>query len=789
MRFSYSWLKDHLDTTVSAQEIADKLVDLGVEVEALEDQAEQFNKVVIGHVLERTQHPDADKLGVCIVEVGEDEPRQIVCGAPNVRAGLTVAVALDGACLPGDFVIKKSKIRGVTSNGMICSARELGLGDEHDGIMELEIKAESGTAFAEAMGMGDVVFDVSITPNRADVLSVYGIARDLAAADVGTLKAAPSVTLGSNKPSTSVSLETENCMFFTGIEIKGVKNCESPTWLKNKIEAAGLRSKDAIVDISNFVMMDLGQPSHAYDADKLSGNIVVKSAKGGEEFQGVVGDSTYSLNEDDVIITDDSGIIGLGAILGGESTAVDENTSNVYLEAAWFDRSRIARSGQAHQINSDARYRSERGLDPQMTATAAAYAAKLIVDICGGELSAIDEVGNNTKDVPIITLDPKRVETFGGLAMDTDEITSHLNKLGFDVKTDGAMLQVTPPSFRTYMTTPEDLIEEVLRLKGFDNIPSVVPDIPEHATAQTPTQLAADRMARRQFVSAGFVETINYSFISKENAEQFSEGKEVLELANPIDEEGMSTMRPSLIPSLLDAASRNAARSETAVNFAEVGRVYTKGEEHLSASALRMGANHDKHWNTESSKTSAFATKADLNAMIASFGYNPEMFQVRTGAPGYYHPGRSGIYALGKDTIATFGEIHPSIAKQFDIKETVAVFEINLDRLTKMKAKTKAFQMSQYQATTKDLAFLVDKKVPAGDVLISVQRAEKTLLKDARIFDVYEGDNLPEGKKSIAITMTLQSMDKTLSDNDIKSVMDKAAQFAQKNCGAELRDS
>ena len=553
MKFSLEWLKKYLDTTATVNELADAMVQLGIEVEAIENEADNFNNVVIGHVISRTPHPDADRLGVCIVDVGEENPRQIVCGAPNARDGITVAVALEGAILPGNFEIKPTKIRGLKSNGMICSVRELGLGDEHEGIMELAVNDALGTAFSESQRLTGTVFDVSITPNRGDALSVYGIARDLAALGVGKLQEVEVPEIGSTDPIVKAGIETSNCLFFSGISITGIKNQASPIWMQKLLLDAGLRPISAVVDVTNYINIGLGQPLHSYDADKVKGTVYAGDAKGGEKYL-ALDENEYILSDGDLGIFDDSGLIGLGGIMGGETTSVDENTTNIYLEAAWFDRSRIARTGQDLQIISDARHRFERGIDPAMTPVASKIAANLIVEFCGGVVSGMEKLGSNVKEVPTIDFDPSLVKTFGGLEVETSEITQILNGLGFAVSENGANLYVTPPSFRTYMETPEDLVEEVLRMKGYDEVPTVLPHIPLNAIRDAAQGLTEDRTSRRTLASLGYLECINYSFISETKAKMFAEGAKVLTLANPIDEETMSTMRPSIVPSLLDAA-------------------------------------------------------------------------------------------------------------------------------------------------------------------------------------------------------------------------------------------
>ena len=781
-----SWLKEHLETEASVDDICDMLTQLGHEIEEVEDTSPSFDGIVIGHVLEREQHPEADRLGVCKVDIGDGEPKQIVCGAPNARAGIKVAVITVGARLPDGTKIKKSKLRGVESQGMICSERELELSDEHDGILELETDLALGTPFAETQGDGDVVIDVDVTPNRGDCLSIQGIARDLAAAGLGTLKPLSFPEAGNTQSQIKCETKSENCMFFSGIEIRGIKNAESPTWMKQKIEAAGLRPRSAVVDISNYIMLAMGKPIHTYDADKVKGNICAVDAKGGETYMGI-GDTEVTFNAEDVMIMDDNGVIGAGGILGGESTAVDDNTTNVYIESAWFDRSRIAKTGQAHQLLTDARYRFERGIDPAETAEAGRWAAQLIQEICGGEVSAQQAVGSNKKDLPTITFDPAFVKTFGGLDIPTSEVKSILEALQFNVSENGGNLDVTPPSFRTFMQNPEDLVEEILRVKGYDAVPNVVMPLPmERQEIAAPT-LRPDRTARRHLAGLGYLETITYSFVSEDLANAFAEGQDIRELEHPIDEATMSHMRPSLLPGLLDAADKNLARSENLTRLAEVGKTFVGRTETLCAAGIQLPSTQ-RHWQGKNSDVDAFSAKADALNILETLGVATTRMQITDEAPSYYHPGRSGSLRLGNNVFGTFGEIHPAILKKFDLKGPIVGFELNLEVAAKIKSKTKAFKPSNYQPVERDLAFIVDENVAAGDLLNTIRNTTKDLGKSFDLFDVYTGTGVPEGKKSLAITMTLQANDRTLTDDEINKVVKQAVEAAEKHYQAELRD-
>ncbi|MEC9291007.1 MAG: phenylalanine--tRNA ligase subunit beta [Pseudomonadota bacterium] len=790
MKFTYSWLKELLDTDVSVEQLCSDLTQLGHEVEEVEDHAESLKKVVIGHVLERTQHPDADKLGICKVEVGEDSPRQIVCGAPNVRAGLTVAVALDGAVLPGDFKIKPTKIRGVESNGMICSARELELGEDHDGIMELECDAKPGSDFASAMGYDDTTIEVAITPNRGDALSVLGLARDLAALGTGTLKALPTAEGMAKAGDVSVNTDTENCALFSTVKIEGLKNTSSPDWMQQRLKAAGQRPIDAIVDVTNYIALTYGQPLHAYDISKMNGlTLTARMATEGDSFE-ALDEKTYTLKSTDIGIYNGDTLVGLGGIMGGETTAVDENTTDILLEAAHFDKDIIASTGQRLMILSEARHRFERGVDAHGSVNFGAVAAGLITDICGGGIKGQAVAGEAPAESRKVTFDTSRMETFAGLAVKTSECESILTKLGFTVKaTGGSVLEVTPPTFRTMMDTDADLIEEVLRVKGYDQIPTVLPELPEEKTKASAPMLSYERHMRRKLATLGYTEALTYSFISREHARAFTSSPDTLvELENPIDQATMSTLRPSLVPGLLAALKAGISRGEQHVKLAEVGKAYDeKSGETWMACGLMYGAGHDAHWHNASTPADIFDVKADALACLEAMQVRADRMQISRDAGTSYHPGRSGSLRLGKNAYATFGEIHPSILKSFGIKGRVCVFEINISACAKTPMKGGAYAPSSFQASSRDFAFVLDKGVDAEQLLRAFNGADKTLVKSVSIFDVYEGDKLPEGKKSVALRVVLQSGEKTLTDEEINTICDKAVKTVETKLGGELR--
>ena len=788
MKFTLNWLKQHLDTDLRAEQIAENLNKLGMEVEELEDTAKAYDNVVIGKIITRVQHPNADTLGVCQVQVGENDIRQIVCGAPNARDGLTVAVALEGACLPGDFKITKSKLRGETSNGMICSVKELGLGTESDGIWEVETDLAIGTPIIALVDDVDAVFDIDITPNRGDVLSVYGVARDLAAAGFGTLKTLESKDY-SNGESTSVKVNMNNdkCSFFSSFEIKGVNNVESPLFITEKLEKVGLRPINAIADITNYVMLELGQPIHAYDANKLTGDITVGVSKGGEVLNGLDG-AKHTLKADAITINDDSGVIGLGGIVGGVETSVDENTTDVFLEAAHFNKVTITLTGQAQQINTDARYRFERRVDPAMTRIAIAKAAELIQQICGGQVSELTTFGTDEVKPRVIEFDTTRMLTFAGVDLDTAECIKTLEDLHFVcTKKSDTVYNVTVPSFITIADTDADLIEEILRLKSFDIIPVTLPAPSLRKVNDWDSITRLDRTSRRTLVSLGYLEAINYSFVSPRITEIFAEKIDALVLANPISED-LSNMRQSLVPGLVESLAKNVKRGQADVMFAEVGRVFAKDDERLQAAAVRMGSKEQKSWNTDGKVADVFDIKSDLIKFLETIGVDVDKLMFKdTGCAKYYHPGRSASVMYKGKQIAQFGEIHPFAAKKILVKSGVVMFEVDLQALVNDTTKKGEFKLSQFQAVKRDFAFVIDQQVKAFDVLQTVKSSCRPLAKDATIFDLYEGENLGEGKKSLAISVTLQSDDKTLKEDEINAVAEKTINAVCKRFKAEIR--
>ncbi len=797
MKIVLSWLENYIAITpgTSLQTLEAALIQLGHEVDAIHTSGQSFENVVIGKILSREQHPNADKLGVCMVDAGEGAPRQIVCGAPNARAGLTVAVAMPGAVLPGDFEIKVSKIRDVESKGMLCSQRELGMGNEHNGIWEIEdANAVVGAPLNTILPAPETVLEVSLTPNRGDCFSHLGIARELAAMGLGTLKPLPQLQAGQATSSIKAVTSTENCPSLNLLEITGIKNVQSPAHIRAQLEAAGLRPKNALVDATNYVMLALGQPMHAYDAKKLNGtSITAAAAKGGEVFEGL-NDTKLTLGEGDIIITDEQGVIGLGGILGGAGSAVSDDTTDIVLEAAYFNPVRIALSGQRHVLHTDARQRFERSIDPTLGAYALQYCAHLITDWAGGTISAPVSTGEGAPKPQAIAYDTTFFSNYIGMDVAADKQIEVLEHLGFSIKQLSATeLSVTPPSYRTYMTTPEDLTEEILRVIGYENVAPVLPHGIGGQFEVNGTAISLDRMARRACAATGFLESMTYSFIGDATAQTFANGAQLLSLANPLAQTDMTTMRPSLLPGLLNAASKNFANSDATPRLAEVGKVFSVQKGKLTESLMAAGvlvATGARNWKGPEAKPDTFSAKASALQILNILGAPTESATVEAKAPQHYHPGRSGTLSIGPFVLATFGELHPGLRKQYEIPASagpIAMFELYLEPLLKLQSKARPWSASPYPPVQRDLAFLLPKTVTAQQVTGVIQATKQPLLKAVEVFDHYVGDRIEADKQSLAVSLTLQSAEKTLTDADINAVLQTATEAVQSKLNGTLR--
>lgn len=798
MKFTLDWLKAHLDTTATLTEIEAGLTAIGLEVEGVEDPAKDLGGFVVGHILEAVKHPDADKLKLCKVDSGANGILQVVCGAPNARAGLKVILAQPGTYIPatGDL-LKKGKVRGVESQGMMCSWRELKVSEDHDGIAELAPDAPVGARLLDVMSF-DPMIEISVTPNRADCLGVRGVARDLAAFGIGTLKPLKVEPVpGSFKSPIGVRLDftpetLSACPLFAGRLIRGVRNGESPQWLKDRLTAVGLRPISALVDITNFFTYDLCRPLHVFDAAKVKGDIRARLARAGETLAGLNG-KTYTLEEGMTVIADEAGPEALAGILGGEHSGCTEATTEVFLEAAYFDPIRTAATGRRLEVLSDARFRFERGVDPAFVVPAMELATRMILDLCGGEASEPVIAGTEPDWQKSIVLRPGRVAELGGVEVPVARMEAILNDLGCAVAEHQDGLLVNPPSWRGDITAEHDLVEEVIRINGYDNIPAV--PMPRPAMPK-PVLTAGQRRAgwvRRQLAARGLVETVTWSFLAEAHAVLFGGGAPEMHLANPISSD-LDVMRPSVLPNLVTAAGRNADRGMRDLGLFELGPQFDgpePGQQRQVAAGIRAGKARGRHWAEPARNVDAFDAKADILSAVAAAGANPDSLQVVAGAPAWYHPGRSGTLKLGNKAVGFFGEIHPGVLAKLDVKGPLVGFELFLEALPAPKAKaTKAkplLKASALQPLERDFAFTLDSGVAADAVVRAAKGADRALIADVAVFDLYEGDKMAAGKKSLAITVTLQPTDKTLTDEEIEAVGTKIVAAVVKATGGELR--
>jgi phenylalanyl-tRNA synthetase beta chain len=797
MKFTLSWLKAPLDTDADAQTIADKLTSIGLEVESVEDAGARLKDFTVAYVVSAEKHPNADKLKLCMVDTGAGEPVQVVCGAPNAHTGMKAVFARPGTVIPvSGAALKIGTIRGLESRGMLCSARELLLGDDHDGIIELPADAKVGEPAARALGLNDPVIDINLTPNRGDAASVYGIARDLAAAGLGRLREGDLSPVPGKFPSpikTALDFpagQERAAPMFAGRLIRGVKNRPSPQWLQDWLKAVGARPISALVDVTNFLSLDRGRPLHVFDAAKLKGNLRARFAQEGEEVLALDG-KTYTLDSEMVVIADDEAARGIGGVMGGEASACSEATTDVFVESALFDPVRIARTGRKLGILSDARYRFERGVDPEFVVPGLELATRMILRFCGGEPGEIAVAGAVPDWRRTIAFDTSRVKSLGGIDVPRDEVASILTRLGFKVEA-GDPMMVAPPSWRGDIVGSADLVEEVVRIHGLDKVPSE--PLPRTSVVARPAISPAQRrarIARRLLASRGFHETINFSFIPRAQAALFGGGDAARQLENPIAAD-LDAMRPSVLPSLLAAAQRNQARGFSDMMLCEVGAQFHSGLPEAQANVaagIRVGQGV-RSWSKASHPADAFDAKADMLAVLEAAMGAAMTAPVKAGAAAWYHPGRAGTLALGPKAIAMFGELHPRIVAAFDLKGPVAAFEVFLDAVPESKAKGKArgpFQPSPFQPVERDFAFLIDTKVTAEDVVKAARGAERALIEKIDVFDVYEGKGVPEGKKSLAISVRLQPRDKTLTDAEIDAIAQKLVDAVTKATGGMLR--
>ncbi|MCX7933582.1 MAG: phenylalanine--tRNA ligase subunit beta [Rhodovarius sp.] len=821
MKFTLSWLREHLDFTADARTVAEVLTRIGIEVEGVEDRAAALAPFRIARVIEAVQHPNADRLRALRVDVGDGRELSVVCGAPNARSGMIGVIALPGAFIPGTGItLKAGEIRGVKSEAMMLSAREMGLGEDHSGIVELPADAPVGARYVDWAGLDDPVIEVKVTPNRGDALSVRGLARDLAAAGIGTLKPLPRPEIREAYPS-PLSWRIEDpraCIWVLGRAIRGLRNGPSPRWLQQRLTAIGLRPINALVDVTNYFTFGLGRPLHVFDVAKVKGDrLTMRMARPGESLA-ALNNRTYALTEEDGVIADAAGPEALGGIIGGEHSGCDETTTECFIECAVFDPVRIARSGRRHGIMTDARARFERGVDPALPPLALDLATAMMMELCGGEASSVAAAGQEPAWRREATLRFARVRELGGIDLPEEEVVGRLSRLGFAILArDRERVVVSVPSWRNDIAAAPhldmapgldparaaraaegcaaveaetDLIEEVLRLGGLDAVPAVslppVAAVPPPAV--TPAQARAG-LARRVLAARGCLDNVTYGFIDHATAALFGGGDPALRLVNPIAAD-LDHMRPTPLASLALAAARNAARGFPDLALAEVGAGYidtTPEGQRLIACALRLGAT-PPHWAVRSRPVEALDAKGDAQAVLEALGVAMAGVMVAAEAPAYYHPGRSASFKSGRVVLGHFGELHPALCQRLGLPAAAVAMELFLDAIPEPKRRRKgAPDMPPFQPVRRDFAFLVAEETPADQLLRAARGADRGLIADVVLFDRYSGPNLPPGKVSLAIQVTFQPRERTLTDAEIEAACAKVVAAVTKATGAVLR--
>lgn len=796
MKFTLSWLKEHLATDARVDDIVERMTMIGLEVEDVENAGAKLAPFSVARVISAARHPNADKLQVCQVET-KDGQKEIVCGAPNARAGLVTAYAPIGTTIPGSGITLEAKpVRGVVSNGMLCSGAELELDTDADGIFELDPELKVGTPLAEALNLNDPVIDIEVTPNRPDWLGVHGIARDLAAGGLGKFKDKPILPVPGRFPSSQkvATDNTEACPMFAGRLICGVKNGPSPAWLQQRLRAVGLRPRNALVDITNFIALDRSRPLHVYDAAKLKGTVRARLGKQGESFKALDG-NVYEVTPEMCVIADDRAVLGLGGVIGGEETGCSEATTDVLVESAWFDPTRTHQIGRATGIVSDAQYRFARGVDSGFVVPGLEMATRMILDLCGGEASEIMVAGDLPPAPKAVVFDPDRVRQLAGIDVKPTRVRAVLKDLGFETSAEGQgskRIVVEPPTWRRDIEGPADLVEEVARIEGYDKMPELAPPRAEGFRAP-PASVGESRMrlGRRAAASLGYLEAITWSFCSRAQAQAFGGGTEELLVANPIASD-LGCMRPSALPLLLVAAQQNANRGFDDARLFEAGPIYRNasdaGQERTIAAVWR--ARPQRHWRA-AAQPDIFDMKRDALTVLEAIGAPVASLQATADAPAHWRPGRTGALKLGAKTLAIFGEIHPRALKALDVEAPALAFEIFVDALPAPRAKSgrakPPLEKLDQMPLTRDFAFIVDDGVPAADVVRAAFNADKQLITDVSLFDVYRGGRMATGKKSLAIEVTLQPREKTPTDADIEAVSGRIVSAVMKATGGTLR--
>ena len=801
MKFTIQWLKEHLDTKLSDEKIIEKLTFIGLEVESFESISSELDNFKVVKIVSAEQHPNADRLKVCEVDIGQKNTIKVVCGAPNAKKDLITIYASPGTIIPKNKMkLSISKIRGVTSYGMLCSESELNISNESDGIIELSSKKyqnKIGNKYFK--NNSPKILDLSITPNRPDCLGVRGVARDLAAAGYGKLKKINNKKLkldGSQDIKVSIKKEKyQGCESFGSCLIKGIKNVESPQWLKNKIISLGQKPISAVVDITNYVMIDLNRPLHAYDADKIDKEIIVRNSKKGESFE-ALDNKKYILENDMCVISDRTGVLGLGGIIGGTRSGTEEHTKNILLESAYFDPSSIRKTSKKLNIDTDAKFRFERGIDPQSNLQGIEKAAELIKQICGGKISRfnnqkIKNFKNNNIEFEIHLFDQ-----ITGFKIKTKEIIKILSDLGFGTKLKKNKISLNIPSWRPDISQPIDIVEEIVRIKGYDHIKTIDPE----KTRLKPTLNKTQKLfhfLQRSVASKGYVETVTWSFTDEKINSYFIENKHQINIVNPISSD-LNVLRSSIFPNLIFYLKKNIDRGFRDISLFEIGPTFygkEPGEQLTVIGALRSGKAIRSNWLEKDRNIDVYDSKRDLVQTLVEAGFNKEKLYFVDQTPSYYHPGKSGKVYLSKtdkNPIAFFGEIHPNIIKNLEINtDSLVCFEIYLDHINettrKLRERKSSFQYSDYQKSERDFAFIVDKKIKVQDLVNIISSVDKNLIKSVNVFDVYEGENIPSDKKSIALNVNIQSSDKALKENDLDNISNLIISEVEKRSGAKIR--
>jgi phenylalanyl-tRNA synthetase beta chain len=804
MKLTLSWLKDHLDTEASLEAIVDKLTMIGLEVENVENKAAALAPFTIARVISAEQHPNADRLRVCMVDTGLGDPVQVVCGAPNARGGMKSVFSPPGTFIPGKGItLGVGTIRGIESRGMLCSAFELQLSNDHEGILDLPADAPVGMRYAQWVQLDDPVIEINLTPNRPDCTGIHGIARDLAAAGIGKFKEAAVKSVAGAFPC-PVGLRLDFgttpplCRGFALRLVRGVRNAASPDWLQRRLTAIGLRPINALVDITNYLTYDRARPLHVFDAAKVKGDLVVRRGRTSESLLALDG-KTYALDESMCVIADEQGPESLAGIMGGEASGCSEATTDVLIESALWDEINIAHTGRKLNINSDARYRFERGVDPAFMIPGLELATRMVLDLCGGTPSAVTSVGEVRIAERVIEFPVAEVKRLAGLELPFAEMKPVLNRLGFVTSGKAPIIKVTVPTWRPDVEGKADLVEEIVRIVGVDRVPMTPFPRGDNPRKAVLTVLQSrTRKARRALATRGLVEAVTWSFVSKRQAELFGGGQPELALANPIAAD-LSDMRPSLIPGLIAAAQRNADRGFGDVALFEVGQIFRGDrpeDQFIAASGVRKGlakiSGWGRHWATGNKPVDAYDVQADTLAVLAAAGAPGQGLQIVPGGPSWLHPGRSATVQIGpKNVLGHFGELHPRLLDALGVDGPLVALEVILDRVPEPKPRrTRArppVELSPFQPVERDFAFIVDRAVKAGDLLRAAQSADRKLITDIAVFDVYEGTGINPDKKSIAMAVTLQPREKTLTDEEIDAVSAKIVAEVGKRTGGALR--